>query len=110
MTETCIELSKLLHRFHPNFAKRRRPTTTHRGWSKYTSNKSKMADAPHFENREISIFPQPFNRDFDKTWHDDVEPGSSPDRQNLKIEAEERFRNERRSFLKLLKCVISSTV
>ena len=45
--ETCI-LWKLLHRFQPNFAQHLRPPSAHRGWSKYTPNKFKMADGRHF--------------------------------------------------------------
>jgi len=42
--KTCI-LSKLLHRFKPNFVQWQRPPSTLRGWSKRAYNKSKMADS-----------------------------------------------------------------
>jgi len=40
-------LSKLLHRFQPNFAQRLNPPSGHLGWSQYAPNKSKMADGCH---------------------------------------------------------------
>ena len=42
-------LSKLPHRFQPNFAQWKRPPSSHRGWSQYVPNKSKMADGCQFE-------------------------------------------------------------
>ena len=46
-------LSKLPHRFQPNFAQRKRPPSSHRGWSQYVPNKSKMADGCQFEKKTV---------------------------------------------------------
>ena len=45
-TKTCI-LSKLPHRFQPNFAQWQRLPNALRGWSNHSHNKSKMADGRH---------------------------------------------------------------
>jgi len=55
-------LSKLLHRFPPNFAQWQRLANTLRGWSSHPHNESKMADGRHIEKRYIVISPQRFNR------------------------------------------------
>jgi len=52
--KTCI-LSKLLHRFKPNFAYWQR-------WSKQAYNKSKMADGRHLEKSKTAISLKSLNR------------------------------------------------
>ena len=47
-------LSKLQHRFQPNFAQRQRSPSSHRGWSQYAPNKSKMANGRHFEKKPLN--------------------------------------------------------
>ena len=52
-------LSKLLHRFQPNFAQRWTPSSGRRGWPQQAPNKFKMADGRHFKkllNCHISGF------------------------------------------------------
>ena len=65
-------LSKLLHRFQPNFAQRWRPSSGRRGWAQSAPSKSKMADDRHFEKTVKS--PYLCNRltDFDKIWYSDA--------------------------------------
>jgi len=65
--EICI-LSKLLHRFQPNFAQQKRPPSAHRGWSKYgltnprwrTAAILKTAKSPYLSNRST---------EFNEIWH-----------------------------------------
>ena len=66
-------LSKLQHRFQPNFAQRQRSPSSHRGWSQYAPNKSKMANGRHFDKKTVKS-PYLCNRltDFDKMWHGDA--------------------------------------
>jgi len=58
----CI-LSKLLHRFQPNFAQWKRSPNVLHGWSKHAHNRSKRVYSYHFEkDRKIAISQQWFNR------------------------------------------------
>jgi len=58
---------KLLHWFQPNFAQWQKPTNTLREWSKYTQNKSKMADSRHLQrlkNGHVCATFRPINTKF----------------------------------------------
>jgi len=65
-------LSKLLHRFQPNFAQRQRPPSGHRGWSQYVPSKFKMADGRHFAKSVKSPHLCKLLTDFDEIWQDDA--------------------------------------
>ena len=64
-------------------------TKSLRGWSKYTPNKSKMADGSHFEIQKSVIFQKPMTY-FDEIWNADAhwpsEPYGPEYKSNLKIQ------------------------
>jgi len=74
--EICI-LSKLLHRFQPNFAQHKRPPSAHRRWYKYgpTNPRWRTAAIPSaiLETARSSYIRNRVT-DFDEIWHDDAEP------------------------------------
>ena len=71
---------KLLHRFQPHFAQRQRPSSGRRGWSQWSSNKSKMADGRHFEKNVKSLYLCNRLTDFDKIWYSDAYQPLTADR------------------------------
>ena len=59
-------------RFQPNFAKRQRPPSGHRGWSQYAPNKFKMADGRHLAKSVKSLYLCNLLTDFDDIWLTDA--------------------------------------
>ena len=67
-------LSKVLQRFKPNLAQRYRPSSSLCGWSQYTPDISKMAEAAILKKKPVKS-PYLCNRltDFDEIWHADAD-------------------------------------
>ena len=68
-------LSKLLHRFQPNFAQWQRPTNTLRGWSKYCYTRNSAKTNPRWrtaaiwKNRKSAIYLRKFSTDRHEIGH-----------------------------------------